>query len=71
MRLPAALLDVVKARASRIPDTRSVRLLLETDVTRPKEGPSCASRRGGRVLSGGFAAERDELVKHTTQKPLG
>jgi len=38
MRLPAALLDTVKARASGIPDTHSVRLLLETDVTRPKEG---------------------------------
>jgi predicted DNA binding CopG/RHH family protein len=36
MRLPAALLDAVKARARGIPDTRSVRLLLETDVARRK-----------------------------------
>ena len=38
MRLPAALLDAVKAkaRASGIPYTRYVRMLLETDVARPK-----------------------------------
>ncbi len=38
MRLPAALLDAVKAKAkaSGIPYTRYVRMLLETDVARPK-----------------------------------
>ena len=38
MRLPAALLDAgkAKARASGIPYTRYVRMLLETDVARPK-----------------------------------
>ncbi|ODT57559.1 MULTISPECIES: BrnA antitoxin family protein [Paracoccus] len=38
MRLPAALLDAVKAkaRASGIPYTRYVRMLLETDVAPPK-----------------------------------
>ena len=37
MRLPAALLDAVKAkaRASGIPYTRYVRMLLETDVAQP------------------------------------
>lgn len=38
MRLPAALLDAVKAKASGIPDTRHVRMLLETDLARPKQG---------------------------------
>ncbi|CAM3382365.1 CopG antitoxin of type II toxin-antitoxin system [Paracoccus aminovorans] len=36
MRLPASLLDAVKAKASGIPYTRYVRMLLETDVARPR-----------------------------------
>ncbi len=38
MRLPVALLDAVKARAraSGIPYTRYVRMLLEADVARPR-----------------------------------
>ena len=38
MRLPASLLDAVKAKAkaSGIPYTRYVRMLLEMDVARPK-----------------------------------
>lgn len=32
MRLPASLLDAVKAKAKGIPYTRYVRMLLETDV---------------------------------------
>lgn len=38
MRLPAALLDAVKARAkaSGIPYTRYVRMLLEADVAHPR-----------------------------------
>lgn len=38
MRLPAALLEAVKARAraSGIPYTRYVRMLLEADVARPR-----------------------------------
>ena len=38
MRLPASLLDAVKAkaRARGIPYTRYVRMLLETDIARPR-----------------------------------
>ena len=38
MRLPASLLDAVKAKAKArgIPYTRYIRMLLETDVARPK-----------------------------------
>ena len=36
MRLPAALLDAVKAKARGIPYTRYVRMLLEADVAPPR-----------------------------------